>query len=98
MTDPVIRELEAMANKWEGDFKFDGRTNRDYRVEKEIVGDIRALIARAKEEAKPKLIWYRWVCINGHSNDHAKLAPDGTKMCATQGCQAEAEPQPVATP
>ncbi len=45
-----------------------------------------------------KLIWFRWTCINGHWNDHANLAPDGTKMCATPGCRAEAEVNEPAPP
>jgi hypothetical protein len=32
-----------------------------------------------------------WTCVNGHNNDHCNLAPDGTHMCATEGCKAEAE-------
>lgn len=43
MTDPMIEKLEVLANKLETDFKFDGRTNRDYRLEKKIIDDIRAL-------------------------------------------------------
>jgi hypothetical protein len=42
-------------------------------------------------QAEPGLHWYPWVCVNGHKNDHAKLAPDGTHQCATPDCHAEAE-------
>jgi hypothetical protein len=38
-----------------------------------------------------KLRWDYYVCINGHRNDHANLAPRGVKLCVTPGCKAEAE-------
>lgn len=49
---------------------------------------------KIEQERKPGLRWYSWVCINGHRNDHARLAPGHVRMCATKGCEAEAEEVP----
>lgn len=52
---------------------------------------LNAISEAGKAETAWKLRWYPWTCINGHHHDQAKLAPDGTKMCAEPGCHAEAE-------
>jgi hypothetical protein len=57
-----------------------------------IIRDIeKAVSALSSPPQQSNPHWDKYVCINGHRNDHANLEPGGIKMCATPGCKAEAE-------
>jgi hypothetical protein len=97
----LVEKLEALADKakeWHERTRDWGKwtmPNTVLAMLEDWEKSVAALLADNTKEGERGLRWYPWVCINGHSNDHAKLAPDGTKMCSTPGCQAEAEARPA---